>query len=70
MASSNEIGLLIQRARTRKRLTQEELAELLGVSRRSIIGWEKGTTLPQQFTGAIEEALSIKIPPFDVKASA
>lgn len=70
MASSNEIGLLIQRARTRKRLTQEQLAAQLQVSRRSIIAWERGETLPVQFTGLIEEALGIEIPPFDVKATA
>jgi DNA-binding XRE family transcriptional regulator len=64
MASSNEIGLLIQRARTRKRLTQAQLADLLEVSRRSVIAWEGGEVLPVQFTGAIEEALDIKIPPF------
>lgn len=70
MDSSNEIGLLIQRARTRKRMTQAELADLIGVSRMSVNRWERGRTLPQQYAGVVEEVLEITIPAFDVKASA
>lgn len=62
MASTKEIGLLIQRARQRKRLTQAQLAEQLGVSRMSVNRWEAGATFPQQFAGAVEEALEITIP--------
>lgn len=37
----------IVRLRTEKRLTQEELADLLGVSRQSVSKWESGASVPE-----------------------
>lgn len=55
-------GTLIQRARQRKRLTQQELADQLGVNRGSVASWENGKHFPQRYAGAIEDLLEIKIP--------
>lgn len=61
MAPDNEAGLLIRQARTRRKLTQEELAKLLGVSRNSVNAWERGRAYPM-FTGLVEEVLEITLP--------
>lgn len=43
---NKKIGSFIQQLRTENDLTQEQLAEKLGVSNRSISRWENGTTMP------------------------
>ena len=40
--NQKKIGLFIARCRKRKKLTQLEFAEILGVSDRSISNWENG----------------------------
>jgi transcriptional regulator with XRE-family HTH domain len=55
-------GTLIQRARQRKRLTQQELADALDVSRSAVVNWETGKHFPLRYVGAIEELLEIAIP--------
>ena len=40
------VGVNIRLHRTKKGLTQEDLAELLGVSRNTIYLWESGERLP------------------------
>ena len=40
------IGDTIQRLRTKRRLSQEQLAELVGVSRQAVSKWELNTALP------------------------
>ncbi len=40
------IGETIQRLRTKRRLSQEQLAELVGVSRQAVSKWELNTALP------------------------
>ena len=42
----NRIGAIIKRARQNKRLTQIELAELVGISRRHVLAIEKGDNYP------------------------
>lgn len=44
--NQKKIGLFIARCRKRRKLTQLELAEILGVSDRSISNWENGVCLP------------------------
>ena len=39
------IGETIQRLRTKRRLSQEQLAELVGVSRQAVSKWEPGVSL-------------------------
>lgn len=41
------LGENIIRLRTEKRLTQEQLADLLGVSRQSVSKWESGSSVPE-----------------------
>lgn len=43
----NEIGRLIRKARKDKRLTLEELAQRIGVSRSAVNQWELGTSTPE-----------------------
>ena len=40
------IGDTIQRLRTKRRLSQEQLAELVGVSRQAVSKWELNAALP------------------------
>lgn len=40
------IGMNIKRLRVNKKITQEELADLLYVSKQAVSKWEKGINLP------------------------
>ncbi len=40
-----EIGAVIRKARTERKLTQEQAAEALGVSRQTVSNWETGDSL-------------------------
>lgn len=51
-------GDLLRAARERLRLTQEELASKVGVSRATVGSWEKGT-LPRSSLGLIREVLGL-----------
>lgn len=62
MTSKTPVGVLIQRARHRKRMTQGQLAEALGVDRVTVAQWERGKQFPQRNAGLIEEVLGITIP--------
>lgn len=44
--NQQKIGQFLKELRGEKKLTQEELAEILGVSNRSISRWENGKTMP------------------------
>ncbi len=44
--NTNQIGRFIAMCRKEKELTQEQLAEILGVSNKSISRWENGKTMP------------------------
>ena len=44
------IGENIQRFRKEAHLSQEELAEKLGVSRQTVAKWENGTTVPDIYS--------------------
>ncbi len=41
-----KIGLFLKELRSEKSVTQAELAEVMGVSNRSVSRWENGTTMP------------------------
>ena len=41
-----KIGAFLQALRKEKRLTQEQLAEQIGVSRRTVSRWETGSNMP------------------------
>lgn len=63
------VGERLRSARKRRRLTQKQLAELLGVAQSAIVLWEKGETLPRPMRWArIEEVLGVKVALRDVTA--
>lgn len=61
MAADPHIGTSIKRARERKRWTQRQLADALGVDRKSVDNWENGRTSPRSSIGALEEVLGISL---------
>ncbi len=44
--NQQKVGQFLKKLRKEKSITQEQLAEILGVSNRSISRWENGTTMP------------------------
>jgi transcriptional regulator with XRE-family HTH domain len=60
---TDSVGILIARARHRKGMTQQELADALGVAKSTVGDWERGESYPLRFAGVVEEVLDIKIPP-------
>ena len=58
----NKIGKFIANTRKEKNMTQQELANLLGVSDRSIGNWENGRNMPDlSLLKPLCEALDITI---------
>jgi transcriptional regulator with XRE-family HTH domain len=55
-------GEMIKASRERQRMTQQELADEVGVSLRTVGSWERGETVPRNRIGAIAEALDLEIP--------
>lgn len=55
------IGTAIRRARERKRWSQKDMADRLGVSRSAVNAWENGRAYPQNSIGALEELLGISL---------
>ncbi len=52
-------GSRIKAARERKRLTQQEFADELGVSMRTVGSWERGESVPRNRYGAIIDLLGL-----------
>ena len=61
MATDPPIGTKIRRARERKRMSQEELAEAVGVHRVTVSQWEADRAYPRNRIGALEEVLGISL---------
>lgn len=55
------IGRAIRHARQRQRLTQQQLADEIGVDRSAVSAWERGLHFPQRFEGLLEEVLGIRL---------
>lgn len=55
------IGTTIRRARERKRLRQQDVAEKLGVSRATYDAWENDRAYPRSSIGALEELLEVDL---------
>ena len=61
--NQTNIGSYIARKRREKNLTQEQLAERLGVSNKTISKWENGKYMPDySVIEALCQALSITLP--------
>lgn len=56
-----DLGLLIRRARERKRWSQQRLATEIGVGARSVGRWERGEAMPRSAIGALELALGVSL---------
>ena len=59
------LGIVIARARQRKRWTQTELAKRLGVTRGAVTNWETGVSYPKRTIGAIEEVLGVDLSAYE-----
>jgi len=56
------VGLEIRTERTKRRLTQEDLAGILGVSWVTISRWERGVTYPAaKYVGTLTRVLGIRV---------
>jgi transcriptional regulator with XRE-family HTH domain len=55
----DSIAVKIKRAREIKRWTQQELADRLGVNRKTVDNWENGRTIPRSSIGALEHVLGV-----------
>ena len=55
------LGTRIRRARERRRLTQLELAEAVGVSVRAVSDWERDRTRPKNRLGVLEEFFGVSL---------
>ena len=61
MPPNPSVGTAIKRARERKRWTQRQLADALGVDIKSVDNWEHSRTRPRSSIGAIEEVLDVSL---------
>ena len=52
------LGTQIKRARERKRWSQQQLADALGVDRKTVDNWEHSRTRPRSSIGALQDALA------------
>lgn len=59
--SAPRIGKKIKRAREKRRWSQQEAADRLGVSRSALNAWENDRAYPRSSIGAIEELYDIVI---------
>lgn len=68
--NQKKIGMFLKELRKEKQLTQEQLAEILGVTNRSISRWENGVNMPdfdlvieivKYFDVSIEEQTLLKV---------
>jgi transcriptional regulator with XRE-family HTH domain len=55
------LGARIRRARERARLSQEELAALVGASSRAVGDWENNRRKPRNRLGVLEEVLGVRL---------
>ena len=59
--AGKDMGDIIRRTREEKGISQEKLAEYVGVSRQAVSKWEKGLALPTaENIGRIEQALGLE----------
>ena len=61
MAPRPRIGTRIRRARERALLTQQQLADAVGVSVRAVNDWENDRAYPRNRIGALESVLGVNL---------
>ena len=68
MITNEELGRRIKQARIEKRLTQEQLADMLAVSKQAVSNWERGENrIDEGVKEAIEEILGISLAPIYIR---
>lgn len=65
MPADPALGQRIMRRRQVLDMTQEELAQRVGVNRASIGNWESGKHFPKRYLGKLEAVLGIALDPPD-----
>lgn len=60
---STELGQRLRDARERAGLTQQQVANEIGVSLRTVGNWERGETVPQNRLAKLEDLLSVQLRP-------
>lgn len=61
MVDNNVLGKLIKDSRERKKLTQEQLADMVFVTKQAVSNWERGKNRPdEEMRERLSEALGIK----------
>src|SRR5262249_54268137 len=61
-------GVLLKAFRTRQRLTQQHLAEVLGMHRHAVQRWEQGDVLPASKTIVLELARQLRLEEGEARA--
>ena len=56
-----KIGMRIRRAMERMRMNQQQLADVLGVSRNTVNAWINDKAYPQNSIGALEHVLGVNL---------
>lgn len=56
--ADSDLGIRIKRARERKRLSQQALADAIGAAVRSVGRWERGEAVPRAALALLEDALT------------
>ena len=59
--AADSIGTTIRKRRQVLGLTQQQLADSLGVSKSTVANWESGKHFPLRYAGAVEKALGIEL---------
>lgn len=63
MATEPRLGTTIKRARERKRWTQQQLADRVGVNRKTVDNWENDRSSPRSSIGVLEDVLGTSLSP-------
>jgi ribosome-binding protein aMBF1 (putative translation factor) len=59
--AGTDLGTRIRRARERKRWSQQDLADAIGVAVRTVGSWERGEAVPRNALGALEDVLGMDL---------
>jgi len=63
VATETRIGTRIARRRHVLGLTQQQLADRVGVSKSTVANWERGKHFPLRYLGKVEAVLGIQLDP-------
>jgi transcriptional regulator with XRE-family HTH domain len=62
IGSTSTAADVVKRARQRRKMTQQALADALGIRRETVADWERGARRPaRELLGPLAKALKIKI---------